>query len=138
MNVSSPGSFWDRAHAVRQQLLEWTTDQKLFGSAFEIEAASQAERDDDRFLHRAHQGTKRHDLSITNLGRQPILTRHGDLTIEAIHGAACVPGEIVVALCTLDETMYVTLSTSGLSSAENDAARRMLASALARLSTLPA
>jgi len=138
VNVSPPGSFWDQAHAARQQLLEWTTDQKLFASSAAIEAANQAERDDARFLHRVRRDTKRHDLSITNVGRQPILTRYGDLTIEAIHGAACVPGEIVVALCALDETMYVTLATSGLSSAESDAARRMLASALARLSALPA
>jgi hypothetical protein len=138
VNVSQPGSFWEQAHAVRQQLLEWTTDQKIFGSAFAIEAASQAERDDARFLHRVSQDVKRHDLSITNIGRQPIPTRHGGLTIEAVHGAACLPGEIVVALGAFDETMYVTLSTSGLSSAENDAARRMLASALARLRMLPA
>lgn len=138
VNVSPPGSFWEQAHAVRQQLLEWTTDQKLFGSAFAIEAVSQAERDDSRFLHRVSRDVKRYDLSITNLGRQPIPSRHGDLTIEAMHGAACLPGEIVVALGAFDETMYITLSTSGLSSAESDAARRMLASALARLSMLPA
>lgn len=138
VNVSPPGSFWDQAHAVQQQLLEWTTDQKLFGSAFAIEAASQAERDDGRFLDRVSQDTKRHDLSISNGGRQPIPTRYGDLTVEAMCGAACVPGEVVVTLSMLDETMYITLATSGLSSAENERARRMLASALARLRMLPA
>lgn len=137
VNVSPARSFWDQAHAVRRQLLEWTTDQKLFASSAAIEAASQAERDDARFLDRACRDVKRHDLSITNVGRQPS-PRYGDLTIEAIHGAACVPGEIIVALVAFDETMYVTLAAVGLSSAEQEAARRMLASALIRLSTLPA
>ncbi len=137
VKVSPRGSFWDQAHAVRQQLQEWTADHKLFASSSAIEAANQAERDDARFLHRACRDVKRHDLSISNVGRQPS-PRYGDLTVEAIHGAACVPGEIVVALGALDDTMYVTLATIGLSSAENDAARRMLSSALDRLSTLPA
>ncbi len=137
VNVSPPGSFWDQAHAVRKQLLEWTTDQKLFASSAAIEAANQAERDDARFLQRACRDVKRHDLSISNVGRQPS-PRHGELIIEAIHGAACVPGEIVVALGAVDETMYVTLAAIGLSGAEREVAHRMLASALARLSTLPA
>lgn len=135
---SAPGSFWEQAHAVRQQLLEWKTDQKLFGAAFAIEAVSQAEPDDSSFLRRVRWGMKRPDLSISNLGRQPIPSRYGDLTIEAFRGAACLPGEIVVSLCTLDETMHVTLATSGLSSAENDAAHRMVASALACLRMLSA
>lgn len=138
VNVSPPRSFWEQAHAVREQLLPWTTDQQLFGSAFAIEAVNQAERDDARFLHRASRGMRRHDLSISNIGRQPIPSRHGDLTLEAIHGAACVPGEIVVSLGAIDETMNLTLATSGLSRAESDQARRMLASALARLRMLPA
>src|ERR1043165_8705620 len=33
VNVSPPGSFWEQAHAVRRQLLEWRTDQKLFASS---------------------------------------------------------------------------------------------------------
>ena len=53
---------------------------------------------------------KRHDLSISNLGREPIPSRYGNLTIEAFRGAACLPGEIVVSLCTLDEIMHVTLA----------------------------
>jgi hypothetical protein len=137
VDLSPPRSFWEQAHAVRQQLLEWTTDQKLFGSSFTIEEASQAEWDDSRFLHRARRGMGSYDISISNLGRQPIPSRCGDLKIEAIHSAACVPGEIVVNLCALDETMDITLATSGLSRAANDAARRMVASALSRLSMLP-
>jgi len=137
VELSPPKSFWEQAHAVQQQLLEWKTDQKLFASASAIEEMSQAERDDSRFLERVRQDGPSHDISISNLGRQPIPSRYGDLTIEAIHGAACLPGEIVVALYTLDETMHITWVTRGLSSAANDAARRMVASALSRLSMLP-
>lgn len=137
VNVSPPGSFWEQAHAVRQQLQEWTTDKKLFGSSLAIEEASQAEQDDASFLHRVHR-EKSHDFSITNLGRLPMSSRCGDLTVESVHGISCLPGEIVVALGTLDETMHITLATIGLSSAETDAARRMLASALAHLSMLSA
>ena len=81
---------------------------------------------------------KGHDLSISNLGRQPIPSRHGELTIEAIRSAGCLPGEMVINLCTLDDTMHITLATNGLSRAENDAAHRMVASAVARLRMLPA
>jgi hypothetical protein len=137
VDVSPPRTFWEQAHAVRQQLLEWMKDQKLFGSWSAIEAASQAERDDSNFLHRARRDMKSYDLSISNLGRQPIPGRCGDLTIEAIHSAACVPGEIVVNLCVLGGTMYITLATRGLSRTTNDAARQMVASALTRLSMLP-
>jgi hypothetical protein len=138
VEISPPGSFWEQAHAVRQQLQEWTTDQKLFGPSFAIEALSQAERDDARFLDRVRREMKSYDLSISNLGRLPIPSHQGDLTIETVHGAACVPGEIVVVLGALDETMYVTLATSGLSGAANDQARQMVASALSRLRALPA
>ena len=137
LDLSPPKSFWEQAHAVRQQLLEWTTDQKLFGSSSAIEEANQAERDDSRFVDRARQYTKSYDISISNFGRQPIPSRYGDLTIEAIHSGGCLPGDIVINLITLDETMSLTLLTSGLSLAANDAVRRMVASALSRLRTLP-
>jgi hypothetical protein len=138
--LSPPSSFWEQAHAVRQQLLEGTTDQKLFGPLSVIEEANKAERDDSRFLHRARQRRHHmdgHDISITNLGRQAIPSRYGELTIDAIHGGAGLPGEIVIALFTADDTMHVTLLTRGLSGAANDAARRMVASALSRLRMLP-
>ncbi len=137
LDLSRPNSLWKQAHAVRQQLLEWTTDQKLFGSSSAIEEASQAERDDSRFLDRARQGMRGSDISVSNLGRQPIPSHYGDLTIEALHGAACLPGDIAVNLFTLDGTMHITWATSGLSKAANDAVRRMVASALSRFERLP-
>lgn len=137
MDLSTPKSFWEQAHALRQQLLEWTTDQKIFASSAVIEGASRAEPDDSRFLDRTRQGMNSYDISVSNLGRQPIPSRYGGLTIESLHGAACMPGDIAVNLFTLDETMHITLATSGLSRAANDAARRMVASALSRLSMLP-
>lgn len=135
-----PGSFWEQARAVRQQFMEGTTDSQLFGSLGMIEGANKAERDDSQFLHRARQRLQRmerHDLSISNLGRQPISSRYGELTIEAIHSGAALPGEVVITLFTVDDTMHVTLLARRPSRAENDAARQMLALALSRLSTLP-
>lgn len=136
VDVSSESAFWEQAHAVRQQLLEATTDQKLFGPLAELEAAHRAERDDARFLHRVSQHGDGHDLSITNLGRQTIPSRYGELTLEALYGGSGLPGEIVIGLYTIDDTMHVTLSTNGLSKEENDTARRMVALALSRLGGL--
>ena len=137
VDLSPPTSLWEQARAVRQQLLEGTTDQKLFASSFAIEEASQAERDDARFLYRARRLAKSYDISISNLGRRPIPGRYGDLTIEAIHFGAVLPGDIAINLLTLDEAMCITLVTSGLSRAANDAARRMVTSGLSRLSAQP-
>lgn len=137
VDVSPERAFWEQAHAVRQQLLEGTTDQKLFGPLATIEAAHRAERDDAQFLRRVHQNGESHDISITNLGRQPIPSRYGDLTIEAVYGGTGLPGEIVIGLWTVDDTMHVTLFTNGLSREENDAIRAMVAPALSRLRMLP-
>ncbi|HWO17771.1 MAG TPA: hypothetical protein VNO30_03310 [Kofleriaceae bacterium] len=137
LDLTAPGSFWDQALAVRQQLLAWTADDKIFAASAAIEEASRAERDDVRFLERTRQGANRADLSVSNLGRQPIPSHYGDVTIDALHGAACLPGDIAVNLFTLDETMHITWATSGLSRAANDAVRRMVASAITRLGVLP-
>jgi NRPS condensation-like uncharacterized protein len=130
VDVSPERAFWEQAHAVRQHLLEGTTDQKLFGPLAAIEAAHRAERDDSQFLRRVAQNGESHDIAITNLGRLSIPSRFGDLTIEAIYGGAGLPGEIVIGLYTVNDTMCVTLSTNGLSREENDAIRGMVASAL--------
>jgi hypothetical protein len=65
--------------------------EELFGPLTVIEEANKAERDDSKFLHRARQRRQQmesHDLSISNLKRQPIPSRYGDLTIGPLAASA--------------------------------------------------
>lgn len=137
VELAPPKSIWEQAREVRQQLTEWSTDQKLFGPASELAQASQIEKDDTRFLEQARQSFNRYDFSLSNFGRQPIPSRYGALTITAVHGAGALPGEIVITLATLDETMHITWMTRGLSRAASDAADQLVAAALARLGAIP-
>ena len=134
MDCSASRPLWERARAIYRLLSEQTADEEVLRAVSSFETVSQEYTDDEAFLRRTGQNTARYDISISNIGRQPLPTRYGELTIEAMHGGSCLPGELILFLVTLDGTMHLTLMSNRLSATANDNARRVLASALEQLS----
>jgi hypothetical protein len=130
LDVSSSPSLWELARQFHAAFDDCKTDDRLFGAMVALDALLRPITNEQDLFRIMPPHQRNHDIAVSNLGKLPIPTRHGNLVIESMHGVACAPGEVIVIVFTIDDTMYFTLSARDLPSAEVASAKQMFFEAM--------
>lgn len=130
LDVSSSPSLWELARRFHAAFAGCMTDERLFGSMVALDALLRPITNEQDLFRILPPHQRMHDIAISNMGRFPIPTRYGNLVIESMHGVACAPGEVVVIVFTIDDTMYFTMSARDLPGAALARAKQTLSEAL--------
>jgi hypothetical protein len=129
--LSPAENFWDVAHAVKQQLSEKMTPDKLFEKIYQGQEwlASNPSPDVALQVFTAQFG---YDIAVSNLRRLPIEQQFPELELHAIYGPVVttgVPTDRLVGVATLGDRLFYTLVCSELVMSRSQS-ERLLAEAI--------